>query len=411
MAKEKKERKNKKADKTADISKSKAKRAERKKAAAKQKHRQLAAKIAGIVVVVAIVAVIVVAVGEKVYLAIIRTTSSSDMSAGLSADGKIDGVNVMDCLTLADYANISVPADEVAATAEEVDADISSTLESYTAVSDDPTLVVADGDVVNIDYVGSIDGVEFEGGNSNGTGYDLTIGSGTFIDDFEEQLIGHSPGENVTVEATFPDNYSNEELAGKDAVFAVTINGINVTPELTDEFVAENFAEEGFTTAAEYRAFVENNYYEDHLEDYLTTYVMENSEVKSYPSSYVKTIKAITKYDDEYMLEYYNQMFSYYGMDTYENVWDTRGEEITDELSYEKELKERARETVKTAMVYQAIFEDAGLTIDMDAVLTEMTEENGDDYVASMKETYGEGYMAQAEIKDTVIEYLMELYK
>lgn len=395
---------------SANVSKSKAKREQRKKELAKQKRVKLTTKIIVFAVAAALVAVIAVAAGEKIYLAAIRTTSDSDLSAGLTADGKVEGVNAKDVLTLVDYANIPVPADEVAATTEEVDADINSTLESHKELNTDTALEIADGDEVNIDYVGTIDGVEFEGGNSNGAGYDLTIGSGSFIDDFEQQLIGHKPGENVTVEVTFPEDYSNAEVAGKDASFAVTINGIKIVPELTDAFVAEYLSDDGITTAAEYRASVEKRYYEQHLEDYLTNYIMENSTVNSYPSAYLKAIKAVTKYNDEYMLQYYNQMFSSYGV-SYENVWDTRGEEIADEISYEKELTERAKETVKTALVYQAIFEDAGLTIDMDSVIAEMTEENGEDYVTSMKENYGEAYMAQAEIKDTVIEYLMSLYK
>lgn len=90
----------------------------------------------------------------------------------------------------------------------------------------DTSLEVADGDTVNIDYVGYVDDVAFEGGNTEGRGTDLTIGSGSYIDDFEEQLIGHKVGEQVTVEVTFPEDYGQEELNGKDARFEVTINGI-----------------------------------------------------------------------------------------------------------------------------------------------------------------------------------------
>ena len=90
----------------------------------------------------------------------------------------------------------------------------------------DTSLEVKDGDTVNIDYVGKVDGVEFEGGNTNGMGADLTIGSHSYIDDFEEQLIGAHPGDTVEVNVTFPENYGNEELNGKDAVFTVTVNGI-----------------------------------------------------------------------------------------------------------------------------------------------------------------------------------------
>ena len=97
---------------------------------------------------------------------------------------------------------------------------------------------VEDGDTVNIDYVGKLDGEEFDGGSAEG--YDLEIGSCTFIDGFEDGLIGHEIGEKVTLDLTFPDPYpNNPDLAGKPVVFDVTINAIkeSQTPELNDEFV------------------------------------------------------------------------------------------------------------------------------------------------------------------------------
>ena len=95
-----------------------------------------------------------------------------------------------------------------------------------TTYQTDPSLTVENGDTVNIDYVGSIDGVEFSGGNTQGMGTDLVIGSGLYIDDFEEQLIGAHPGDHVTVTVTFPEDYGKEDLNGKEAVFEVTVNGI-----------------------------------------------------------------------------------------------------------------------------------------------------------------------------------------
>ncbi|MDE6983956.1 MAG: FKBP-type peptidyl-prolyl cis-trans isomerase, partial [Lachnospiraceae bacterium] len=392
------------------VSKSKAKREERKKEVARERMHRRTAKIAGAAVAVAILLVIAAAAGKSIYLAAMRTTPDSNFSAGLTADGRIEGVDVRDALTLVDYANIPIPADEVAATDEEVETDITATLEAHREESTDETIAIKDGDLVNIDYVGTIDGVAFEGGNSNGAGYSVTIGSGSLVDDFEQQLIGHKPGETVTVDVTFPENYGGQDIAGKDANFSVTINSITVTPELTDEFVAENFSEEGLTTAEEYRAYVQNQFYEQHLEAYLTGYILYNSTVKSYPSDYLKKLRGVTKYDDEYMLQYYNQKFSSYGQ-TREHVWETRGPEITDELSYEKELRQRAEESAKTAMVYQAIFEDAGLTIDMDAYFAEMAAESGEDAVTAMKENSGEGYLAQNQMREAVIDYLMSLYR
>ena len=112
------------------------------------------------------------------------------------------------------------PVDDAA-----VDAEIDNVLDAH---KDLVTVerAAANGDTVNIDYVGSIDGVEFQGGNTNGSGADLVIGSHTYIDDFEEQLIGHHPGDSVDVTVTFPEDYGKDELNGKEALFKVTINGI-----------------------------------------------------------------------------------------------------------------------------------------------------------------------------------------
>ena len=90
----------------------------------------------------------------------------------------------------------------------------------------DSSLEVTDGNKVNIDYVGKIDGVAFDGGSTDGKGTDLVIGSGTYIDNFEEQLIGAHPGDKVEVTVVFPDDYQAADLAGKEAVFDVTVNGI-----------------------------------------------------------------------------------------------------------------------------------------------------------------------------------------
>lgn len=371
-------------DEGTGVSKSKAKREARRKQVQKAKREAGAARIIWTAVAAVIVLGILFVVGRQLYIMAIRTAPGTDYSAGLADDGRIADANMAEMVELADYQNISVPEDEVAATEEEVEDEITSTLESYKELSTDENLEIADGDEVNIDYVGTVDGVEFEGGNSGGAGYDLTIGSGTFVDDFEQQLIGHKPGDEVTVEVTFPEDY-NEEMAGKDAVFAVTVNGIQVTPELTDAFVAENLADtEEVSTAAEYRAKVENDFYQQHLEEYLTTYVLENSAIKTYPRKYVKATKSIMKNSDE-----------------------NSGMEMEDEIAYEKELTQRAEEEVKENMIYQAVFEDAGLSFDADAYYAEQVETMGEEYV----ERYGAGYLAQGEIRQMAIDYLVGLYQ
>ncbi len=127
------------------------------------------------------------------------------------------------------------PTEEAAETEEVTEtpevteaADTTTTPEATEApsYSTDTSLTVKDGDTVNIDYVGKIDGTAFDGGSTNGQGTDLEIGSGSYIDDFEDQLVGAHPGDEVEVTVTFPDNYDAADLAGKEAVFDVTVNGI-----------------------------------------------------------------------------------------------------------------------------------------------------------------------------------------
>lgn len=127
------------------------------------------------------------------------------------------------------------PTEEAAETEEVTEtpevteaADTTTTPEATEApsYSTDTSLTVKDGDTVNIDYVGKIDGTAFDGGSTNGQGTDLEIGSGSYIDDFEDQLVGAHPGDEVEVTVTFPDDYGAADLAGKEAVFDVTVNGI-----------------------------------------------------------------------------------------------------------------------------------------------------------------------------------------
>ena len=187
-------------DEKTDVSKSKAKREARRKQVEKERRQKRVSRTTGILVTTVLVLAFAALVGRQLYIMAIRTTPHRDFSAGLTADGKIENADMKSAVTLADYKNITIPEDEVAATAEEVEGEIDSMLSSYKELKTDGDLVIADGDEVNIDYVGTVDGVEFEGGNSGGAGYDLVIGSGSLVDDFEQQLIGHKPGEEVTVE-------------------------------------------------------------------------------------------------------------------------------------------------------------------------------------------------------------------
>ena len=126
---------------------------------------------------------------------------------------------------------VTEAAEETEATAtpeatEETEATTTPEVTEAASYNTDSSLEVTDGNKVNIDYVGKIDGVAFDGGSTDGKGTDLVIGSGTYIDNFAEQLVGAHPGDKVEVTVVFPDDYQAADLAGKEAVFDVTVNGI-----------------------------------------------------------------------------------------------------------------------------------------------------------------------------------------
>lgn len=156
-------------------------------------------------------------------------------------------------VTLGKYLGVPVKKTDVAVTEEETDAEIEKERESNARMITVEDRAVADGDTAVIDYEGFMDGETFEGGK--GENHSLVIGSHTFIDNFEEQLIGKNTGDELEVHVTFPEEYHAPELAGKPAVFQVKINEIKTKelPDLDDEF-AQDVSE--FDTLAEYRESV-----------------------------------------------------------------------------------------------------------------------------------------------------------
>ena len=167
---------------------------------------------------------------------------------------------------------------------------------------------VEDGYIANIDYVGKIDGVAFDGGSSKG--YNLLIGSGSFIDDFEEELIGVKVGETKDVTAKFPENYPNSpDLAGKEAVFTVTVNYIS-----RPMTVEEAYQKMNFNSAQKY----DENITSRAVEGYLFEYVCKNAKIKDYPAddrelarnallSELATQNGISVEQFEALLEYNNK--------------------------------------------------------------------------------------------------------
>lgn len=153
-------------------------------------------------------------------------------------------------VTLGEYKGIEVEEKTAEVTDEELQAEIDKVRESNSRMITVDDRAVQDGDITTIDFEGFVDGEPFEGGK--GEDYPLTIGSHSFIDNFEEQLIGKNIGEETEVNVTFPEQYQAEELQGKPAVFKVTIKEIKVKelPELDDDF-AQDVSE--FDTVDEYK--------------------------------------------------------------------------------------------------------------------------------------------------------------
>ena len=384
------------------VSKSKQKREERAQNAAKKKRNSLIAKIISIVIAVAVIGLAVFGIVRVIIKEANTIAASGDYSAQLDDNGFVKGIKATDYVTLCDYKNIEVPLSEVTYTDEEFKNVIDQNLSAHQVLKEEG--VVADGDKVNIDYVGTMDGVEFEGGNSGGNGYDLTIGSGQFIEGFESQLICHKAGEDVTVKVTFPEDYGQADLAGKPAEFAVTIHGIYANPEYNDDFVKENYPDMG-STVAEYEQALKDEYYEGSLKDYVTNYVVDNSTVNKFPSKYLKNLKSTTKYSDVQSYEYMNQMYQQYGMESgsFEDFIGMSDDE------YNADIIDRAQKFAKADLVYQAILETEGITLteaDAEANVKEMY--GGDEYYNSSVETYGKGYTNKSAVKNKAVDIALE---
>lgn len=387
------------------VSKSKQKREERAKNAEKKRRDGMIAKIVGIAIAVILVGLIGWGIARVIIKEANTITASGDYSKEFGDNGYIKGVKALDYVTLCDYKNIEVPESNVTYTDEEFKNVINEMLAQHQVLKEEGT--IKDGDKVNIDYVGTIDGVEFEGGNSGGNGYDLTIGSGTFIKEFESQLIGHKPGEDVTVKATFPDDYNKTELAGKPAEFAVTIHGIYADPEYNDDFVCAYYPDKG-STVAEFEKSLKDEYYDGQLRAYVDNYLTENSTVNKYPSAYFKNLKATTKFSDVQSYQYMSQMYAQYGMEA-GSFEDFIGMSDSD---YDADVINRAQEFGKQDLVFQAVLESENLTLteeESEAIVREMYGD--DEYFKSSVDTYGLGYTNKQAVKQKAVDIALETAK
>ncbi len=381
------------------------KRLEKKKEIERAKRKAQLSRVITYSIVILIAAGLFTSIGYSVYRNATKIKPSSDFSAYLTDDGLIKDVSANDLLDLVDYKNITAPLSEIEYPDKSVDSDINTLLKDYSELKTDTDALIKDGDKVNIDYVGTIDGVEFSGGNTNGQGADLEIGSNSYIDDFESQLIGHKTGDNVTVNVTFPTDYKNNpDVAGKDTVFEVVINGIYETPEFTDEFVKENLSENA-STVAEYREYLKQTNYEKNLNTWLEKYLMDNTKVTSYPEEYFNHLKSVKKYEDQMTVQYMNNYYASTGSDQTVTFEDYVG---MSESKYDANLEEAIKDRAKKALLYQAIYQNDGLTVSKDDYSAYFDDTSTGGYDAQVEEE-GVGYVMQQLIEKKVLDYVKDL--
>lgn len=186
--------------------------------------------------------------------------------------------------TLDSYKGVEYELTKTDVTDDVIQSEINNILSNY-ATSEEADKEAEAGDKVNVDFVGTVDGEEFEGGSTQGAGYDITLGAGRMIPGFEDQIIGHKPGENFDIYVTFPENYGKDNLNGKDAVFNITLNKVyeQILPEYNDEFVAANT---GYENTAQLEDAIKEKYTqsdENLNRQSIMNNVMENASINEYP--------------------------------------------------------------------------------------------------------------------------------
>lgn len=306
----------------------------------------------------------------------------------------------MGSITLPDLKSITVtvePAQTV--TQEEVDDVIQRALDANPDVVDD---ISKEGDTVNIDYSGSIDGVKFDGGTAEKQ--DLKLGSGQFIPGFEDQLIGKKAGEEVTVKVTFPEEYGNEELAGKDAEFAVKIHEVKRPATLSDEWV-KNYKETTANTIAEYREEVRKQLqtrkdfnYHSNIQELAIQQISEQAKIE--PS------EKLMEYAKAYLLDASLSQMKSYGLSVADIV-NMSGKSVAE---FKEEAYARAEDYAKQLFLMRKLAADQGIKA-TDALLDELAEAESSltgEKTNRIKliEQYGKELVEEAAIRNAVMEYV-----
>lgn len=286
-----------------------------------------------------------------------------------------------DCVTLPGYKGIEV---DCKVGEDEIQAEIDSVLSSHSTENQIKKGKCKEGDTVNIDYVGKIDGKEFDNGSAEGAA--ITLGSSGYIAGFDDGVIGMKVGTKKDLNLKFPDDYGKEELRGKDVVFTVTLNYISETviPELTDEFVSQNTDNK---TVDEYREATREKLAQEKKEKVGETAfgtLEKKTEVKSYPESLVSTCSS-------QLDSYYRYMATQYGFEDFNTFLSQM--QMTED-GYKQTLKQSAESIAKTQLIAEVIANKEGITVSdeeiKDQIASVVSEEQSEEELKnSFKELYG----------------------
>ena len=284
--------------------------------------------------------------------------SEDEHAEHMAVDGKIYAVNTDDIskyVELGEYKNLEVTAQKIEITDKDVEDFIDQQM-AYMAVPIKEDRPVQDGDTVNMDYTGYMDGAEFEGGSAQGA--ELLIGSGQFIDGFEEGLIGAKKGEEVTLDIAFPDPYpNNPDFSGKPVQFKVKVNEIKEPAELTDEWVQENSESKN---VEDYRAYVKKsmaenadmNYMSD-LKSNLFQKLAESSKILDYPAEPLEEIK-------DYFRKNIEEQYAAPAQMTLEEYFESQN--ISKEEA-EETIEGMAKNYLDQSLIVQAVLDAEGIEI------------------------------------------------
>ena len=305
-------------------------------------------------------------------------------------------------VTLGDYKGVEVPKTEIVVTDEEVDAEIKKEQDknARTVVVEDRA--AANGDITTIDFEGFVDGVAFDGGK--GTDYALTLGSGTFIPGFEDQIVGANTGDHVEVKVTFPEEYQAKELAGKEAVFQCDVKKIETkeVPELDDEF-AKDVSE--FDTLAEYKEDVKKNLTEKKENEARTA--KENAAVdKAIENAQMDIPELMTTTECRQMMDDFARRMQQQGL-SMDQYFQFTGQSMDKMM---EDMKPQALKRIQTRLVLEKIAEVENIQPTEDEVneeiskMAEMYKMEAD----KLKELIGENEMEQMK-KDMAVQKAVTL--